>query len=230
MRRRLCSYLAHNAVGFVALFVALGGSAWALSALPVNSVGTKQLKNGAVTAAKVKSGSLGADDLSGAAQAALKGAAGVQGVQGIQGNPGVQGNPGIQGTPGTPAAGPVMGGTSSPMSGGEQWIAASGLSQASSSSSGGESIASPNATITASDLYVHVDVAPTTGESWEFDLEVNGSDSSLACTITAGHNSCSTPASTVVTIDGPEALVFDVFGAGGPSATNAEFGWRAAEN
>ena len=116
------------------------------------------------------------------------------------------------------------------MPGGEEWLAASGVSQASSSSSGGESIASPNATITASDLYVHVDVPPTTGESWEFDLEVNGSDSSLACTITAGHSSCSSPASTVVTIAGPEELVFDVYGAGSPSATNAEFGWRAAES
>jgi hypothetical protein len=189
--------------------------------LPANSVGTKQLENGAVTAAKVKSGSLGADDLSGAAQAALKGATGIQGIQGIQG---------VQGNPGTPAAGPVMGGTDSILTGGTlQWIAASGLSDP-QGSEGGVAIDSPNATITASDLYVHVDVAPTSGESWVFSLTEDGSDTSPSCTITAGDNACNTPASTVVTIDGPEALAIDVFGSGGPTATNAEFGWRAAEN
>jgi hypothetical protein len=45
-------------VGCIALIVALGGTSYAAIRLPANSVGTKQLKNGAVTAAKVRSNSL----------------------------------------------------------------------------------------------------------------------------------------------------------------------------
>jgi hypothetical protein len=46
-----------NVISCLALFVALGGAAYA-AGLPKNSVGTKQIKNEAVTAAKVKNGSL----------------------------------------------------------------------------------------------------------------------------------------------------------------------------
>lgn len=42
-----------NVVASLALFLALGGVGYAAMKLPKNSVGTKQLKNGAVTAAKV---------------------------------------------------------------------------------------------------------------------------------------------------------------------------------
>lgn len=54
LRKRL-SYA--NVMATIAVFVALGGSAYALS-LPKNSVGSKQLKNGAVTTAKVKNGAI----------------------------------------------------------------------------------------------------------------------------------------------------------------------------
>jgi hypothetical protein len=47
-------------VATIALFVALGGTGYAAIALPAGSVGTKQLKNGAVTSAKIKAHSLGA--------------------------------------------------------------------------------------------------------------------------------------------------------------------------
>jgi hypothetical protein len=40
-------------ISLIALFVALGGSAYAASSLPKNSVGTAQLKNGAVTKQKI---------------------------------------------------------------------------------------------------------------------------------------------------------------------------------
>ena len=47
-------------VSLIALFVALGGTSYAAitMALPKNSVGTKQIKNGAVTAAKISSSAL----------------------------------------------------------------------------------------------------------------------------------------------------------------------------
>jgi hypothetical protein len=43
-----------NVTATLALFVALGGGAYAATALPAHSVGSKQLKKGAVVAAKIK--------------------------------------------------------------------------------------------------------------------------------------------------------------------------------
>jgi hypothetical protein len=43
-----------DVVACLALFVALGGAAYAGTQLPKNSVGTKQLKRNAVNSAKVK--------------------------------------------------------------------------------------------------------------------------------------------------------------------------------
>jgi asparagine N-glycosylation enzyme membrane subunit Stt3 len=45
-------------VAFVALLVALGGTAFAAFTLPKNSVGTQQLKNNAVTTKKIKNGAV----------------------------------------------------------------------------------------------------------------------------------------------------------------------------
>jgi hypothetical protein len=64
-----------NVVSCLALFVALGGASYAAFQLPKNSVGSKQIKKGAVTAAK----------LSAAAKRALRGATGPQGKEGATG-------------------------------------------------------------------------------------------------------------------------------------------------
>jgi hypothetical protein len=45
-------------IAAVALFVALGGTAYAALSLPKNSVGSKQLKNNAVTTSKIKNGAV----------------------------------------------------------------------------------------------------------------------------------------------------------------------------
>jgi hypothetical protein len=49
-------------VALVALVIALGGTGYAVTQLPKNSVGTAQIKKNAVTGAKVKNGSLTAVD------------------------------------------------------------------------------------------------------------------------------------------------------------------------
>ncbi len=51
-----------NVMATIAVFFALGGVSYAAIAIPRNSVGTKQLKNGAVTAQKVRMHSLVAGD------------------------------------------------------------------------------------------------------------------------------------------------------------------------
>jgi hypothetical protein len=47
-----------NVMATVAVFIALGGSAYAATQLKKSSVGTKQIKNNAVTAAKIKNGAI----------------------------------------------------------------------------------------------------------------------------------------------------------------------------
>src|SRR6266567_7058674 len=53
MLHRIARHVRHNALGMVAIFLALTGGAYALGQLPRNSVGSKQLRNGAVTGRKV---------------------------------------------------------------------------------------------------------------------------------------------------------------------------------
>jgi len=106
-----------NSIGLLALFVALSGTAYAATSLPKNSVGTKQIKNGAVTKSKINSKAI--SSLKGATGASgpkgdqgiqgiqglpgVKGDTGIQGIQGLKGDQGIQGIQGIQGVPGDPA-------------------------------------------------------------------------------------------------------------------------------
>ena len=54
-----------NVIATLALFIALGGGAYAATQLPKNSVGTKQLKKNSVTAAKIKNGAVSAVKIGG---------------------------------------------------------------------------------------------------------------------------------------------------------------------
>ncbi len=77
-----------NVMVTVLAFVVLGGSAYAANELGKNSVGTKQLKNGAVTQAKIAK----------AAQSALKGQTGPKGATGATGPVGPKGETGAKGS------------------------------------------------------------------------------------------------------------------------------------
>jgi hypothetical protein len=58
---RLLAHARRNAVAYLALFVALGGTSYAAFSLPAGSVGARELKNGAVTAAKMNPTSVAAN-------------------------------------------------------------------------------------------------------------------------------------------------------------------------
>ncbi len=62
MLKNLRTHLRHNAVGYLALFVALGGTSYAAVSLPRDSVGARQIRNDAVSSAEVKDRSLRARD------------------------------------------------------------------------------------------------------------------------------------------------------------------------
>jgi hypothetical protein len=78
----------------LALAVSLGGTGYAAVVLPANSVGTAQLKNGAVVGTKVKSHSLIADNFkSGQLPKGQPGQAGLPGPVGLPGPAGPKGDP-----------------------------------------------------------------------------------------------------------------------------------------
>lgn len=87
-----------NVMATIAVFIALGGGAYAALALPKNSVGAKQIKKNAVNSSKVKNGSLVAKDFKKgqlpAGATGPKGDAGAPGVKGDAGTPGQAGPPG----------------------------------------------------------------------------------------------------------------------------------------
>ena len=57
--KRISAKLSYaNVMATVAVFLALGGAAYAATKLPKNSVGTKQIKKGAVTGIKIKKGTI----------------------------------------------------------------------------------------------------------------------------------------------------------------------------
>jgi hypothetical protein len=94
-----------TALALIALAVALGGTGYAATVLPAGSVGTAQLRNGAVVSSKVKNRSLRAVDFApGQLPAGEQGPAGAQGPPGPAGSAGPQGPAGPAGAKGDSGA------------------------------------------------------------------------------------------------------------------------------
>jgi hypothetical protein len=77
-----------NVMATIAVFVALGGASYAAARLPKNSIGTRQVKKGAITLAKLSPG----------ARETLKGLTGAVGPQGPLGATGPAGSKGPAGS------------------------------------------------------------------------------------------------------------------------------------
>jgi len=93
---RLRSHLSYaNVMATVAVFIALGGTSYAVSQLPRNSVGPKQIRSGAVGASEIHTSAVGSKDIkdrgvalrdiSRAARSSLRGQTGPAGPQGPPG-------------------------------------------------------------------------------------------------------------------------------------------------
>jgi hypothetical protein len=207
------------AVALLALFVALGGTGYAAVALQKNSVGSKQLRKGAVknpkiaanavTGAKVKQQSLSAGDFRiGSLPRGERGARGPQGPQG---------------TAGSPALGAVLGrGVTVPA--GASFLAPSGQLPANANENLVSSF-TPNATMTASGLAVTLTVATGLADTRTFTLRVGNANTALTCTVPPGNTGCTSTGS--VTIPGASLISIGSTSTGAPDATDVRFGWSA---
>jgi hypothetical protein len=83
-------------VAAIALSVSLTATGYAAVVLPKNSVGSDQLKAGAVTSAKVKDGTLQVTDFGRASRERLRGSVGPVGPRGEKGDPGPAGLGGVE--------------------------------------------------------------------------------------------------------------------------------------
>jgi hypothetical protein len=75
-------------ISLIALFVALGGTSYAVIKLPAKSVGNRELKSNAVTSAKIRARAIARSDLSPAARVGSRGPRGATGPAGTSGAPG----------------------------------------------------------------------------------------------------------------------------------------------
>lgn len=88
MVKGIGSHTRRNLIAYAALFFALGGTSFAaVQALPLNSVGSKQIKNRSIQRI----------DISRKTVASLRGQRGPRGLQGLQGLQGIQGVKGDKG-------------------------------------------------------------------------------------------------------------------------------------
>jgi hypothetical protein len=94
--RRVRTHLSYaNVMATAAVFIALGGTSYAVTQLPKNSVGSKQIRSGAVGASEIRTGavrskdirdrSVALKDISKAARGSLRGQTGATGPQGPPG-------------------------------------------------------------------------------------------------------------------------------------------------
>ena len=94
-----------NVTATLALFLTFGGVSYAAVELPRDSVGTPQLRDGAVDSAKIKDGALQYEDFGfGQIPAGLKGPQGDRGVRGTRGARGAKGDTGVRGAKGDTGA------------------------------------------------------------------------------------------------------------------------------
>lgn len=117
--RRLADHLTYaNVMATIAVFIALGGVSWAAVTLPRNSVGTAQIKNGAVSEKKLaknvrtqlaKAGSGATTGASSVGQQGPAGLPGTTGAVGATGATGATGPAGPQGEKGATGAQGIQG-------------------------------------------------------------------------------------------------------------------------
>jgi hypothetical protein len=233
---RLFSHLRGNLVAYAALFIALSGTALAAAdVLPANSVGTAQLKNGAVTGQKVahntltganvKASTLGtvpnATHLAGLLGSAYQRRIGTacsngKAVQSVS----VSGAPTCRATNVTQVLG----------SSGSATISSSGAALApegvsSPMSIAGSQVGTSALPSTAKNLFVKISTAPPLGTAWQFGFALNGVvQTAVQCSIQSPVTTCSDTTHSMALPAGSQVALV-VFAAGSPPPITVTFGW-----
>jgi Collagen triple helix repeat (20 copies) len=238
---RLLGYLRRHHIALIALFVALGGTSYAAIKLPANSVGSKQLRRGAVTPSKISArtarllrgrrGPAGPHGPQGAVgKTGARGKTGSRGPRGYRGPAGVAGPAGTTGAAGAAAASMLVGSWIPESTSGTDLAPPLGSREDAPSVANGATDADVAALSAAADavgreLAVGVKTAPGTGRSWAVTLRVNGADTPLTCTIAGDATSCDSGAATVA-IAKKSTMSFKIEPSGTPATTPIYFGWR----
>ena len=186
-------FLRRNAVGLVAMFIALSGSAYAVSRLPVNSVGTKQLRAGAVTGKKTAKHTLTGDNIRSATLGTVPNADHATNADHAKGaaTPMFARITGAAG-PGQTSFGPVSGFAPADVREDVEQI-------------------SPHVSITASRLSVRLSAGDLiAGLHTGVTLEVNGSDTALSCASGPLHGTTCTDYTDAVAIPADSMISFKV--------------------
>lgn len=222
-------YLNRHHVALLALFVALGGTSYAVSSLPRGSVGSAQLRNGAVTGSKLAHGAVTDSKVKAGSltRRAFKRGTLLRGPQGPQGSQGPQGP---QGQPGRAVVSPASmligrvpsnltpsaGGTAAFDPSGDAVAVARGFS--------------PDQSVVLTNLAVFVQAAPGAGRTWTIKLGVSqlGGDASpaISCTITGTAQTCDT-GSQSVTIPAKSEINLSVANTGA-TQTELRYAYTAA--
>jgi len=206
-----------SVVAALALVLTLGGVAYAVTALPAKSAGTKQLARDAVVGSKVKNGSLLAADAKGALPSGPAGAQGDQGPIGL---------PGVAGTASTKTLSVLSGSVA--LAGANEFFAPSGPS-AGAADEPEVTMLSPARPMIARSLSVRLAVAPGVGKARRFDVRIgNLITTDLECIVTHPATTCSSEGTNKdeLLIPANSRISMSNVSSGGASApTQAQFGF-----
>jgi hypothetical protein len=214
------THLRRNAVAYLALFVALGGTSYAAVKLPANSVGAKQIKANAVGASEVKRGAVGLSELSNRAEGTLKAQ---------QGPAGPRGTIGPAGPTGSPAGSVIQGSTDATLvasGGSEDVFAPSGFTKTGTTGAGPTSIQStPAADVVIRDLYGQVNTAPGGAATRIVRLQAfNPPRILISCTISGNATSCDSGDASVVVPAGTQYRA-SIFTGNGAAVASVGASW-----
>lgn len=217
-----------NAVGLLALFVALGGTGIATVGSQRGGSGSASQKgiHAKASKAQLNNRTQGLqqqiDALLGQI-ANLQGQRGIPGPQGIPGPAGATGMTGPAGVPGSPAASASFGRINNVTT--NAFGGAIGFTDATNTESD-VTVASPNAPILARDLFVEVTVPPGPGDAWQVFLLDDSIFTDVFCTISDSDTTCNSEFTALIGAGSRLSIAMSALGLG-PATTDVLFGWRA---
>lgn len=209
---RIIGHLRRNVYGLIAVFIVLGGTAYA--ALERNSVRSKHIVNGKVKSIDVKNNGLTGKDVNEARLGQVPSAGNADLLDGKDSSDFAAA--GFDGTV-------FMGSSGRAVVGGTSFLSPSG--NAGPTQREADSAALTPVAMVATDLAFKVNEPPGTGALWNLALRVNGVPTVLGCGIQGNDSACSV--SIDVPIDAMDSISLMVEADREAPSAVVQFGWRA---